>query len=75
MPHTLTADHILNRMTEVQKIKIHQANEGALERIRQVTTGYGDISPDLMQEIKDKVTTKFTAYDPTLAMVPSTWKW
>jgi hypothetical protein len=73
--HTATADHILARMTEVQRIKIHQANEGSLEYIRQTTGGYGPISPELMQEIKIKVTAKYSEWDSTLSMVPSTWKW
>lgn len=75
MSHTATADHILVRMTEVQKIKIHQANEGRLEYIRQTLNGFGPITPELMQEIKTKVTAKFSEWDDTLEMVPSTWKW
>lgn len=75
MPHTTTADHVLGRMTEVQKIKIHQASPGILEYIRQTTKGYGEITADVMKEIKDLVTTKYTTYDASLAIVPSTWKW
>lgn len=73
--HTATASHILARMSEVEKIKIHQANEGVLEYIRQTSKGYGAISPALMQELKAKVTEKYSEWDSTLKMVPTTWKW
>lgn len=75
MPHTATADHIFSRLTEVQRIKIHQANEGTLEYIRQTTKGLGEITAGVMKEIKGLVTTKYAEYDTKLTNVPSTWKW
>lgn len=75
--HTATADHILHRMTEVQKIEIYQANEGQLEYIRQTldNRGYGPVPVEVMAEIKSKIIAKSTTYDASLTMVPSTWKW
>lgn len=75
MPHAATADHIFSRLTEVQRIKIHQANEGTLEYLRQTTKGLGEITATVMAEIKKLVTTKYTKYDAKLVNVPSTWKW
>lgn len=75
MSHTQTADHILNRMTEVQKIKMYRATPGELDRMHQTMVGYGPVTPAVFAEMKQKVDAKFTTWDDTLPMVPSTWKW
>ena len=75
MPHTATAEHILSRMTEIQKIRINSATPGQLEYIRQTTGGYGPITEEVMEEIHAQVLLKYSTWDSTLTMVPSTWKW
>jgi hypothetical protein len=66
---------LLERMTEVERIKIYQAEPDRLEYLRQTTMGYGPISTEMMQDLKTRITERMVAYDPTLKMVPSTWKW
>lgn len=67
------AAQIMVRLTEVEKIRIRGASDGALEHMRQSMTSDGPPSIETMAEIKAALDAKFGTYDQR-GMVPSTWQ-